>query len=146
MHCRQKLFVSALLTLFLCCGNSFAADARSEGEQWLKWSDETRSAYVAGYLWGFGQGFSQGCTIGQETYSVKPTGLPGEKCVAKIPSELKNPEQYAEIITNYYRSYPSDRNVAVRRLLDGLQRKPDLTIEQMHEYYPSSAKKMQEAR
>jgi hypothetical protein len=139
MHRCQKLGVCALLILL--CGTSFARDAFSEGDQWLKWSDETRSAYVVAYLWGFEHGFFQGCQIGEEIYSAKPTGLPGEKCIAKIPNDLRRPEQYADIITAYYQSFPSDRRVPIARLLQGLQSNPNLTIQQMHEYYPSDTRK-----
>jgi hypothetical protein len=145
MHYRE-LTATILLMLFVCSVLSPAADASRYGEQWLSWSNDTRSAYVLGYLWGFGRGFSQGCRVGEETYSAKPKGLPGEKCVARAPNYSKSLEQYAEIITNYYRSYPTDRSVPIPKLLDGLQREPDLTIEQMHEYYSSSARNTQEAR
>jgi hypothetical protein len=146
MHFRQKLLLSVALVLFLCCKTSSAPDTSSEGEQWLRWSDETRLAYVTGYVLGFGKGFHRGCQIGEETYSDKLSGLPGERCLAKIPNESKSPEEYAEIITNYYRLYPADRYVSLLRLLDGLQRMPDLTIQKMHEYYPSSAKVPQKVK
>jgi hypothetical protein len=145
MHYRE-LAATILVMLFVCSVPSSAADTSIYGEQWLSWSNDTRSSYVLGYLWGFGRGFAQGCRVGEEIYSGKPKGLPGEKCVARAPKDSKSLEQYAEIITNYYRSYPADRNVPIPKLLDGLQREPNLTIEQMHEYFSSSARKTQEAR
>ena len=135
--------IGVLVTLLLFTTAGFTADDSSEGERWLSWSDETRIGYVTGFLWGFEQGYFQGCEVGEKTYSTRPSGLPGEKCIAKIPNHLKTPGEYAEIITSYYISYPDDRNVRVLSLLVGLQSNPDLTIQEIHKTYPSSAKHRQ---
>ena len=140
---RKTFITSVLLTLLLFATAGVTADGLLEGERWLTWSDETRIGYVTGFLWGFEQGYFQGCEVGEKTYSTKVSGLPGEKCIAKIPNHLKTPGEYAEIITRYYRSYPDDRNVHVLSLLVGLQSNPDLTIQEIHKTYPSSAKRPQ---
>ncbi len=39
------------------------------------------------------------------------------------------------VITDYYRSYPSDRYVPIFKVLEGLSDARNLTIQRMHEYY-----------
>ena len=134
------LFLSFLLALMLSAGSSLAGEPSiALGEQWLKWSDETRFVYVLAYLGGRAHGFVDGCKVGQKMYLTrKMTGLPGESCIRSAPEYSKHLEEYSEIISNYYRSYPEDRNVPVFVVLDGLTDARHLTIQQMHDYYGKS--------
>ena len=88
-----------------------------------------------------GRGFRDGCVVGQEVYSAKPGGLPGEKCVAKVPLYSKPLEAYVATITEYYSSYATDRNVPIFKILEGLSDARGLTLQQMHEYFPASVRK-----
>ncbi len=56
------------------------------------------------------------------------------------PKHSRNLEDYAETITEYYHSYPSDRQVRVFRLIEGLSDARHLTLQKMHEYYGSPRK------
>lgn len=110
----------------------------------MKWSDETRLAYVSAYLWGYGRGFRDGCEAGERIYSAgRSRGLPGEKCIPEHPAYSKNLENYAGVITEFYRTYPDDKGVPIFKLLDGMSDQKSLTLKQMHEYYGSSARKSQ---
>lgn len=139
-----SLLLVVLLVVALNPGRSFGANQFEAGDDWLKWSDETRLAYVSAYLWGHARGFRDGYEAGQRIYSTgKSVGLPGEKCIPEHPGYSKNLEDYAGITTEFYRSYPNDRRVPIFKLLDGMSDKAKLTIQQMHEYYGPSAKKPQ---
>jgi hypothetical protein len=116
-------------------------DVFEKGDDWLKWSDDSKLAYVSGYVHGQSRGFKDGCTVGEELYSTKMRGLPGEKCIAKAPTYSNALESYIRTITEYYRSYPNDRNVPVFKVLEGLSDGRSLTLRQMHEYFPSSIRK-----
>jgi len=123
------------LALALCSAGAPGADNFSPGETWLKWSDETRIAYVEGYIWGQERGFSEACKEAEKLWVRKPTGLPGEKCITKMPRYPNYPANYAAMISQYYSLYPADRSLSVRRLLEGMTDNHSLTVEQMHRSY-----------
>ena len=128
--------------LMLLSGRILAASSIVEGDDWLRWNEETRSAYVSAYTWGFERGFRDGCEAGQRVYAVgKPKGLPGEKCLPKAPTYSKYLESYAAMITEFYRTHPDDKRIPIRSLLEGMSDQRNLTQEQMHEYYGSDPKK-----
>ncbi len=130
--------------MVLSPGRSFGANALVEGADWLKWTDETKLAYVSAYLWGHQRGFRDGCEAGQRIYSAgKPKGLPGEKCLPQAPAYSRYLERYAVTITEFYRTYPDDKGVPISTLLDGMSDQRNLTVKQMHEYYGSGARKQE---
>jgi hypothetical protein len=139
---RFRVFLPCItLALIFNPAKSFSQDHLSDGDQWLKWGDETRIAYVAGFFWGYERGYFEGCDVGEQVYAKKRTGRPGEKCTARMSKQrIKSPEEYAELVTNYYRTYPADRYVDLLELLEGLQRDPNLRIQDMHKHYPPHAK------
>jgi hypothetical protein len=56
-----------------------------------------------------------------EKYSTEEiSGLPGERCIVELPVHSQNLEDYAATITRFYRAYPSDRQVPVFKLIEGL--------------------------
>ena len=135
-----ELLLVVFLAIVLSSGRGFGANAIVEGDDWLKWSDETRVAYVRAYLTGHALGFRDGCEAGQRVYAAgKPKGLPGEKCLPEAPAYSKYLESYATMITEFYRTYPDDKRVTIGRLLDGMSDQRNLTQKQMHEYYGSNA-------
>jgi hypothetical protein len=106
-----------------------------EGNDWLKWNEETRLIYVSAYVIGFDHGFTQGCKTAEETNSVvRSTGLPGDKCIAREPKHPQKLENYVQQITKYYESYPADRFVPIRTLIDSLSDTKNLTLQQIHQY------------
>ena len=132
----RGLLVGVLLALVFNSGGSLGANAIAEGDQWLKWGGETRLEYVSAYLRGNARGFRDGCEAGQEAYSGgNLAGLPGEKCLPKLPKYSNNMEEYVRTITDYYRSYPTDRFVPIFKVLEGLSDSRKLTIQRMHDYY-----------
>src|SRR5713101_5168326 len=121
MHWYARVLLTFLIAVAFSPTTSFATDAFEAGNDWLKWNNETRLAYASAYVRGHGRGFRDGCVVGQEVYSVgKSSGLPGEKCVAKLAPYSKPLEEYVAVITEYYHSYPSDREVPIFRVLEGL--------------------------
>ena len=137
----MKSLASVLIIVIFSSVTSFAANAVAEGEQWLKWSDETKLVYVSAYIIGFDNGVFQACKQAEKMWQPKSTELPGRKCRQQIPGHTKQLEYYVSVVTDYYHSYPNDRYVTVRTLLDGLSDARNLTIQQIHQYYgPSSTK------
>jgi hypothetical protein len=137
-----ELLLVVFLAVVLNSGRSLAANAIVEGDEWLKWNDETRLAYVSAYIWGLERGFRDGCEAGQRVYAAgKPKGLPAAKCLPEAPAYSKYSESYAAMITEFYRTHPDDKRVPIRLLLEGMSDQRNLTQEQMHEYYGSNAKK-----
>lgn len=132
-----------LFGLILCAlmGSTFNSVPRApfkgaaEGDEWLKWNGDTRLVYVGAYAAGFDRGFVDGCrTAGELEPRSRATGLPGEECIAKEPGYPKTLEEYVDAVTKFYDSYPTDRYVPIRRVLDGLSDARNLTIQQIHQY------------
>ena len=142
MRCHLRLLAAVVLVLVFDTGGVLAAGPSETGDNWIRWSNETRTAYVSGYLWGRARGFRDGCEAGQKAYSTgKSRGLPGEKCIPKHPNYSRNLEDYVGSISNYYSAYPTDGYVPIFRVLEGLSDTQKLTIAQMHEYYSSNTRK-----
>jgi hypothetical protein len=134
-----KSLLVVFLAIVLSSGRSLGANAIVEGDDWLKWNDETKLEYVSAYLSGYGRGFRDGCETGQRLYFAgKPKDLPGEKCLPEAASPSKYLENYAAMITAFYRTYPEDKRVPIHTLLDGMSDQKNLTQKQMHEYYGSN--------
>ena len=141
MHSYLKGLMALLFAVALMSLTSFAADAFEAGDDWLKWNNETRLAYVSAYVHGQGRGFRDGCVVGKKVYSASSSGLPGEKCVTRVPTYSKPLETYAATITEYYRSYPSDQSVPIFKIIEGLSDSRNLSVKQMHDYFPGAVRK-----
>ena len=137
-----QLSLVVFFAMVLSSGRSLGANSLKEGDDWLKWSDETRLIYVSAYVSGHARGFRDGCEAGQRIYSVgKSKGLPGEKCIPESPTYSKYLESYVGMITEFYRTYSSDNGVPIWRLLDDMSDKRNLTLKQIHEYNGANARK-----
>jgi hypothetical protein len=135
-----RLLLVLLLAIAVNPGSSLGATPTAEGEAWLKWSDETRLAYVSAYFSGHARGFRDGC---EDAERIHAGGKLKGPCTAEPPVYSKMLEDYAGMVTEFYRSYPTDRSVPIYQLLDGMSDKRNLTIQQMHEYFGGSAKRPQ---
>ncbi len=134
------LLLGISATVILGIGVDFAEDSLMPGDAWLKWNEDARTAYVSGYVWGYDRGFHDACAVAEKMWVKKRVGLPGHECVAKIASVPMAPEQYATAMTDYFRAYPEDRGIELRRVIEGLTTRPKMTVEQMHEYFGPTAK------
>ena len=141
MHWHNKALLIVLIAASVTPTMGFAADAFEAGDDWLKWSNDAKLAYLSAYLHGQGRGFRDGCVVGEKLYSAKASGVPGEQCIAKVPRYSKSLDAYAAAITEYYRLYTSDENVPIFKILEGLSDASALTLKQMHEYFPSSVRR-----
>lgn len=94
----------AVSLLILDVGSAVAAGPLENGDNWLKWTDATKTEYVSGYLWGLGRGFRDGCEAGEKTYSAgKLRGLPGAECIPRQTTYSRNLEDYVGSITTIVR-------------------------------------------
>jgi len=137
----MRSLARVLVIVLLSSVMGIAANDVAEGEQWLKWSDETKFGYVSAYVVGFDSGVFQACKEAERMWRPKSTDLPGRECRQQVPGHSKKLEYYVSTITDYYHSYPEDRYVTIHTLLDGLSDARNLTIEQMHQYYGRSSTK-----
>lgn len=135
-----RVLLVLLLAVAVKPERSLSATPIAEGEAWLKWSDETRVAYVSAYFWGHARGFRDGCEAAER---ISAGGKLKRPCTAEPPVYSKILEDYAGMVTEFYRSYSTDRSVPIFQLLDGMSDKRNLTIQQMHEYFGDSAKRSQ---
>jgi hypothetical protein len=121
--------------------NNPTGSSSTEGGRWLQWGEETRFEYVQGYVTAYQRGFYEACAVAASSHS-RPDDRSIDECRRKVPRYSRDLSDYLKLITQYYRTYPDDLNVALSELLEAFSDSQHLTIEQTHEYYASSAKKI----
>lgn len=123
------LFVMVPATLVgqrVCC----------EGDMWLKWNDTHRKAFVDGYAEGYLDGFREGCQ--KDTADLRQEIKPGTdakpqiSCVNEGPDFSKGGLYLVKAVTDFYKRYPSDRDIYITEVLEQLGK--GLTIEQIHNH------------
>jgi hypothetical protein len=107
-----------------------------EGDTWLKWSKDVRLTYGSAYVIAFTAGFNKGCEEG--TNGVRPanSGLENEpllKCLDKGPHFPTN-VPIAELVTDYYKHFPDDRDLYIAEVIEGLGR--GMTPAEIHIHRP----------
>jgi hypothetical protein len=128
-----RFMVSSAILLLLM---SPALGTRSccEGEAWLAWSTREQNNYVLGYMLGYSRGFVEGCNAAAPSMATtNATGLendPLRNCRHKVPDFSAGSERFVQSITEFYRRYPSDREIYITEVIDTLA--SGLSIEQIH--------------
>jgi hypothetical protein len=93
----------------------------AQGKVWLNWDRETRLGFVRGYLVGVRVGNRTGCSSYERLAGTRAATslaeIPLSKCLANGPTFSKPPEEYANIITQFYRMYPKDVGLNLETLL-----------------------------
>jgi hypothetical protein len=132
-----------LALIALCVGLlSYSTDTASasqrccEGEEWLKWSTETQTAYLTGLLLGTDRGFRRGCFEGAVQGSSSPTEISERAlraCLGKAPSFAKNIGTYVQRVTRFYEAYPKDRSLSIQEVFSEFSDDKDRTTDQVHQ-------------
>jgi hypothetical protein len=133
---------AAILILSLST-NLFATRVCCEGEKWLGWSNEMRQAYVFAYVSAYSKGFAAGCAEGTRNIKVpKGGGLendPTRKCRQKTPDFSRGTDYFVRSITDFYKRYPSDRDIYIDELIDCFA--DGLSVDDAHRHhFPSRDK------
>jgi hypothetical protein len=131
-------FVSVFLVLPVLCTLAASAQTQNgEGDGWMNWNSDTRLGFVWGYTIGLNRGFGQGCGA---YYKVALPGKahnlrddPLSKCISKGPGFSKPPAFYENRITDFYTSFPEDRDVPFEQVLRWLSDSENISVQQMHE-------------
>jgi hypothetical protein len=80
---------AVLLVLCLSCPSGRALRNGSEGEEWVKWTEETRIMYIRGYVTGLREGIGAGCHQALSTISPPRSSSADDKslteCWKKFP-------------------------------------------------------------
>jgi len=132
------------IPILMASGNDTAPAISTEGGRWLEWGMEAKYEYVQGYVTAYQRGFYEACGVsaGSDSQSARSDELSVDQCRQKTPRYSKNLSDYADEITQYYRKYPDDLNVALSELLEAFSDSRHLTLEQTHAFYAPSAKKL----
>lgn len=139
LHMLKKLV--AILALCVCLGtyatyNLSAAQRCCEGEEWLKWSAETQTAYLTALLFGTDRGFGDGCFEGLVQASSSPKEIDERSlraCLNKKPRFGKDIAVYVHKITSFYQAYPKDRALTVQQVFREFSDDRDRTAKQVHQ-------------
>lgn len=111
-----------------------------EGSLWLNWDQSAKRAFVGGYLEGYREGHTDGCSHYPapkiEIELNRPAEeLPTAKCSELMPKFNQDFDKYVNRITEFYRLYPAERTVGLTILLNKLSDSENLTAEQVHEWF-----------
>lgn len=137
----KKCIALIAICLFFVPTPAQSAWVGKEGEIWLRWSIETRNAYVYAYVEGLTHGFSGGCNSGLEYLSSKRSYMPNEVQNYLTGCAKTGPIQIAEIddaaivrsITLFYRSYPQQRFLNISDVL--LKLLAGQSVERIHQEF-----------
>jgi len=134
----KKLVAILALCLSLCSyvtQTVSAAQICCEGEEWLKWSAETKTAYLAALLFGTDRGFGDGCFEGLQA-SSSPNEIDERAlraCLSKRPRFGKDIAVYVHRVTGFYQAYPKDRALTVQQVFREFSDDRDRTAKQVHQ-------------
>jgi len=130
----------ATMTILCLCGSvtqtASAAQICCEGEEWLKWSAETQTAYLTALLLGTDRGFGDGCFEGLVQASSSPNEIDDRAlraCLRKTPRFGKDIAGYAHRVTSFYQTYPKDRSLTIQQVFSEFSDDRDRTAKQVHQ-------------
>jgi hypothetical protein len=114
-----------------------AAQDGSEGEEWMKWDNNTRRVYVRAYVQGSMNGFNRGCDDGVSSAQPNAQGEAVLRfmtaCLSRSPISQRDSMKMVDQITDFYTRYPAQRFLDISDVLLGLH--AGLTRDQIHEHY-----------
>ena len=132
---RKRVIVTAckwiIITLIsIAC---YAEQSENQGKDWQTWNYDARYNIVSGTLQGFSEGWGRACIMvyKQRRGAISLTKMRG--CSAASPSFGKNIEQYIAALDDFYKQYPQDQHLTVKRVLLEMSDGRNLTVAQLHE-------------
>ena len=139
--CATISFVLLCLTVL---GQARAAWFGEEGELWLNWKMETRSAYVYAYTAGIRRGFTAGCSAGIDYLSSKRQQRAEEAegflagCSSRSPVAIAKIDEASLVkaITAFFQAYPKQRFLNISDVL--LKLLAGHTVDQIHAEFPQN--------
>jgi hypothetical protein len=124
---RRKLFYgfAFLVLLAMWCGGARTAAAERnccEGDTWLKWSQQTRWAYIQAFTEGYASGYLTGCENGIDQVAARPQepgfeNFPINKCLDK-KLDFSKSSDLSRDVTTFYKRYPENRIVFIQEVLE----------------------------
>jgi hypothetical protein len=115
-----------------------AIDQTGEGDGFLRMTPETRSGFLLGYTIGLSRGFAQGCLAYRSIAEFKTHDVhndPFGRCVNRGPGFSRSVDYYVKQVTDFYESFPADRNVPFEEVLKKLSDSENMTPSQMHAWF-----------
>jgi|SRR5947209_9883301 len=102
-----------------------------QGETWLSWGADARLQFVRGLLVGYLYGGRQACSLATSQYDLTTSRKLSRECEQNVHHFRQGPEYYADFVTNFYLSYPDDRDIPMRMLIEFADEK---NVEQIHDW------------
>lgn len=108
------------------------------GEEWLRWSKETRELLIYAYVVGYQEGSIDSCAIADELFAPgkmyqDPKEFPMARCMLKMKQYSRPIDFYTGTITRFYKRFPDDRKFPARSVLRKLYDGADTTLQNLHE-------------
>jgi hypothetical protein len=101
----------------------------TDGRDWLNWPAESREFYVAGYLHGYSEGFTEACHAAEGVSTVVQVS----NCLHSRLTYSRLPQTLSRQITEFYRAYPQDKNINVLLLVRQFSEQNNRSAEVIHE-------------
>jgi hypothetical protein len=138
---RNKLLlrlVFIVVLIFIATSTCRANWICCEGDEWLKWSAQTRSVYIRAYASGNIQGYARGCSEGLVASTPQMTGPysmeASKRCSEKAMITDRDSSHFADQITKFYQDFPQQRFLRISDILIGLYARK--TLEEIHNSFP----------
>jgi len=106
-----------------------------DGDIWLKWNLQERSAYIWGFSAGYANAYESACANMAKLWNDTAEPRPNEpygKCLATAKDLTRSTDYYVDAVTVFYSRYPADREISMEEVLAQLAK--GLTVEQVHHY------------
>jgi len=134
--CDRRLLLRyiAIFLLWACSAGVLSAQrVWHQGDMWLKWGHDAREAYIFGYLNGYRDGHGDGCK--QLLTGDAPSHQTDQVERCRDTEEIdysKGTTYFDNLLTDFYKRYPGDRELDIQEVLNLLLR--GLTLEQIHHH------------
>ncbi len=130
--CSRPILLARFLTIVILMSSMLWGQRPCcEGNLWLKWTKDRRESYVWGYMTGYSHAFWKGCRL---AIQARPKGTAAEEansaCRAHEPDFSKGTDYWAKQVTDFYKTFPEDRDIYIDEVLEQLGN--GQSLEQIH--------------
>ncbi len=96
-----------------------------EGNEWLNWTEQDRSLFVAGFVVGASEGTNKACMLLAKGEWKSPDDNPFARCERSVPHYSHPLNLYTSRITQFYQDHPEYRKIPAYVVMTALPDEKD---------------------